>query len=267
MLKIGINPVALAIGSFEIRWYGIMVALAVVTGIAVPVLLARKRDVGVTRDEILSIAVWAIIGGIVGARLIHVINNWSYYISNPAEIVGGEGLGIFGAILGGTIVGVLYAKVKGIPVGHLVDTCSYGLISAQAVGRIGCTINGCCYGLPTSLPWGVVWTNPKTAAYSKGIVPPGTPVHPTQIYELIFDLVVLALIWKFRQRLNRPGTIYLAYISLYSFGRFFISFLRVNKTVLLGLQQAQVVSLLVITVAVPLMIYLYRKSFALGETR
>ncbi len=255
MIEIGIDPVAFAIGSFEIRWYGIMVALAVVTGVSVPILLARKEGIGITGNQVLSVAIWAIPGGIIGARLIYVINNWGYFIANPASIVGGEGLGIFGAILGGTITGVIYARITGIPVGRLTDACAFGLILAQTVGRIGCTINGCCHGFQTSLPWGFVYTHLNTYCAF-----PGQAVHPTQVYELLFDLVVFALIWGLRNRLRVPGTIYLTYISVYSFGRFFISFLRLNEPVLLGLQQAQIVSLLVIVVAVPLMIYLYKKS-------
>ncbi len=258
-MEIGIDPILFEIGSLEVRWYGIMVALAVLTGVAVPMLLARKEGIGrVTQNNILSMAIWAVPGGIIGARLIHVFDRWSYFMDNPGEIVGGEGMGVFGAILGGTIVGVMYAKIRGIPIGRLCDVCAFGLILAQAVGRIGCTLNGCCYGTSTDLPWGTMWTHPDSYGFEETFAK-GVAVHPTQIYELLFDLLVFAFLWLIRKKIRPPGAIYLIYISVYSLGRFLISFLRTNEDAFLGLQQAQVVSLIVIIVAIGLLVYLYRK--------
>ncbi|MFO8101761.1 MAG: prolipoprotein diacylglyceryl transferase [Dehalococcoidia bacterium] len=258
-MEIGIDPILFEIGSLEVRWYGVMVALAVLTGVGVPVLLARKEGIGnITQNNILSVAIWAVPGGIIGARLIHVFDRWSYFMDNPGEIVGGEGMGIFGAILGGTIVGVLYARIRGIPIGRLCDVAAFGLILAQAVGRIGCTLNGCCYGTPTDLPWGTMWTHPDSYGFN-GTFAKGVSVHPTQIYELLFDLLIFAFLWSIRKRIRPPGALYLIYISTYSLGRFLISFLRTNEEAFLGLQQAQVVSLIVLVVAVGLIGYLYRK--------
>jgi len=242
------------IGSLEVRWYGIMVALAVIVGVAVPVLIARREGVGnITQNQILSVAVWAVPGGVVGARLIHVFDEWGYFMDHPGEIVGGEGMGVFGAILGGTLVGVLYARIKGIPVGRLCDVSAFGLLLAQAVGRIGCFLNGCCYGTETGLPWGVTWTHPDSYG------PVADPVHPTQLYELLFDLVLAALLWTFRKRVRPAGALYLIYISAYAAGRFLISFLRENEEAFWGLQQAQVVSIVVLIVAVGLLIHVYRQ--------
>ena len=253
-MEVGIDPVLFSIGSHEVRWYGIMVALAAIVGITVCALLARKEGLGnITQNQILSLAIWAVPGGIIGARLIHVFDEWSYFADHPGEIIGGEGMGIFGAILGGTLAGVIYARVKRLPIGQLCDICAFGLIVSQAIGRIGCFLNGCCYGSSTDLPWGTVWTH--TNSYG----PPVGAVHPTQLYELLFDLAVFALLWGIRKRINPPGALYLIYISIYSAGRFLISFLRENEAAFIGLQQAQVVSLIVLIVATGLLIYLYRK--------
>lgn len=266
-MNIGVDPVALGIGSFEIRWYGIMVALAVLVGVWIPLRLARRwGGIELTQSQLLGVAVWGVIGGIIGARLIHVFDEWSYFVEHPGEIIGGAGLGIFGAILGGTLFGVIYAKTRGFPIGRLCDIAAYGLISAQAIGRIGCTLNGCCYGTPTDLPWGTAWTDPDSDGFAATALI-GEKVHPTQIYELLWDLVVLVLIWKLRHRVKRPGAIYLTYISAYSIGRFGISFWRENEEAFLGLQQAQVVSLAVLAIAVGLLVYIYRKPAAdRGET-
>ncbi len=259
-MEIGIDPVLFEIGSLEVRWYGVMVALAVLVGVTVPALLARKEGLGgITQNQIVSMAIWAVPGGIIGARLIHVFDRWSYFADHPLEIFGGAGMGIFGAILGGTLVGVLYARVKGIPVGRLCDVCAFGLLLAQAVGRIGCTLNGCCYGTATDLPWGTMWTNRHSDGFNDTAAS-GISVHPTQLYELIFDLCVFAFLWFIRKKIGPPGALYLIYISIYSLGRFFISFLRVNDEAFLGLNQAQVVSIVVLVIAVGWLVYLYRKQ-------
>jgi phosphatidylglycerol:prolipoprotein diacylglycerol transferase len=258
-MNIGIDPVAFSIGSIEVRWYGIMVVLAILVGVWVPLRLAKKwGGVNLSQDQLLGVAILGVIGGVIGARLIHVFDEWSYFMDHPGEIIGGEGLGIFGGILGGTLFGAVYAKIKGFPVGRLCDLAAFGMILAQAVGRIGCILNGCCYGTPTDLPWGTRWTNPDSEGFADTFNS-GVRVHPTQIYELLWDLVVFALIWSLRHRAKRPGVIYLIYISAYSIGRFTISFWRENENAFLGLQQAQVVSLAVLAVAIGLLVYLYRK--------
>ena len=259
MIEIGIDPVIVTIGSFELRWYGIMVALAVLVGVSVPMILAKREGVGgITRNQILSIAVWAVPGGVVGSRLLYIIDVW-VTTGSPGVIFSGEGATIFGAILGGTLAAIIAAKVMGISIGRLANIVALGLPLAQATGRIGCTLNGCCYGKPTSLPWGVVWTHPNSYAYHDTFLS-AVAVHPTQDYELIWDLLVFTMIWLLRKRLMKRGwTLYLLYISVYSFGRLFISLLRVNEPFLFGLQEAQTISLLVLVVAVPLLIYLLRK--------
>ncbi|MBT9148889.1 MAG: prolipoprotein diacylglyceryl transferase [Dehalococcoidia bacterium] len=260
MIEFGVNPILFAIGPFELRWYGIMIVLAVITGISMTVIMAKREGVGnITRYQIVSIAIWVIPGGIVGSRLLHIIDMW-VTTGNPGPLLGGEGATIFGAILGGTLAASIAAWVMGISIGHFANIVALVLPLGQAIGRVGCTLNGCCYGEPTALPWGVVWTHPNSYAYRDTFLA-GVAVHPTQVYEIIWNvLFVFAAVWLLRKRLLRRGwTLYLLYISVYSFGRFFITFLRVNEPFLFGLQQAQVVSLLVLAIAIPLLVYLLRK--------
>ncbi len=254
-MDIGVDPVLFNLGSIEIRWYGVMVALAVLFGVSASAMLAKREGLGnITQNQVLSVAIWAVPGGVIGARLIHVFDEWSYFVDHPGDIIGGEGMGIFGAILGGTLTAVLYARIVGIPIGRLCDVGAFGLLVAQAIGRIGCFLNGCCYGTTTDLPWSTVWTHPDSYG------PIVEAVHPTQIYELLFDLVIFGLIWGLRHRVKIPGVIYLIYISAYSIGRFTLSFWRENEEAFLGLQQAQLVSLAVLAIAVGLLIYIYRKE-------
>ena len=122
-------------------------------------------------------------------------------------------------------------------------------MQAQAVGRLGCTLNGCCYGLPTSLPWGVVYTHPNSFA------PIGVAIHPTQIYEIIYNLIAFGVLLKLRGRLKPDGSLFLIYLVLYSIWRFSISFLREESPFLFGLPQAQVIAIIVLVITVPILAY------------
>jgi len=258
---IGINPILFSIGSFEIGWHGIFVVIAVIVGIGLSVWFARGA--GIKREVIYSISPWAIIGGIIGARLIHVVDYLgSTYIYNPVRIFEfWFGLSIFGAILGGTLAVFIYTRIRRISLGRLADGVAPALILAQAVGRIGCTINGDAYGAQTSWPWAFVYTHPNAAATTVL----GVPGHPSPLYEIIWDLIVFAVLWRLRGRLKPDGSLFLLYLSLYSFGRFLIEFSRaVNRYQISAgvLHEAHFIALLVMAICIPLLIYRMRRARA-----
>ncbi len=261
-IEIGIDPILFSIGSLEIGWHGLMVVLAVIVGIGLSLWLARGA--GIKREAIYSIAPWAIIGGIIGARLIHVIDYLgSTYISDPKLIFEQffYGLSIFGAILGGTLAVFIYTRIRHISLGHLADTIAPVLLLAQAVGRIGCTINGDAYGTPTSWPWAFVYTHPSASASI------GVPTHPSPVYEIMWNLLVFVVLWRLRGRLKPDGSLFLLYLSLYSFGRFFIEFTRAVTQAQINvgvLHESHFIALLVLAVCVPLLIYRTRRARALG---
>ena len=203
-------------------------------------------------DLLFSMAIWAVPGGIIGARLVHVIDYWSYYLANPAAILAfwQGGLAIWGGILGGTITGVIFARVKRFPLAPYADLAALGMILAQAIGRIGDIINGEHISSVTGLPWGVVYTHPNSPGFGL------PPVHPAVAYELLMDLVIFGLLWKLRGRIRPDGSLFLVYFTLYSVGRVFLSFLRLDSnTVFLSLSQPQWISILVLAVTIPLLIY------------
>ena len=256
-IRIGINPDLFDIGSLTIGWHGIMVVLAVIVGVAVPLWLAKGTKID--RETIYAIAPWAVLGGIVGARLIHVLDSLDVYTDDPLLAIKfwEGGVSIFGAILGGTLAGVTCAKLKGISAGGLADLVAPGLILAQAVGRVGCTLNGDAYGTATSLPWGASYTHPVAASTTELAPYVG---HPVPVYEIIWDLMIFALIWKLRGRLRPDGSLFMIYLSLYSFGRFFLSFLRGGEEGVLGpLHQAHIIAIVVFAVCVSLFIYWMRQ--------
>ena len=255
MFTIGVNPVAFTIGSLSVRWYGIMVALAVVALLVVTI--REGKRLGISQDVVYTSFIAGTIGGVVGARLFHVVDYWEFYSHHVSEIIGFAGLALYGAVIGAVLAVVLYLwRIKYLwgKAVLIVDAVAVGAPLAQAIGRVGCTINGCCYGLPTSLPWAVVYTNPDSFCGSLGV-----PIHPTQIYFLLWNLVVFSVVWFMRDRLKPHGSLFLLYLSLYAVGDFSLRFFRVNDIFLFGLQEGQVISLAILVVAVPWLIVRMRR--------
>ena len=244
MITININPVAFKLfGVLPVTWYGIMVVLAVVAVIALAVLEARR--VGLAEEHIYSVALWGIIGGILVSRLLHVIDKWDYYMANPRQIIGFAGLTVYGAVFGALLAVLIYCWVKKLPFWQIGDVVAPGAIVGQAIGRIGCFINGCCYGLPTSLPWSVAYTNPAS------FCPLGESFQPTQIYHLIWNLIGFSILWSLRRRLKPQGSLFLLYLALYAAGDLSIRFVRVGEPFLFGLQQAQLIGIAILVITVP----------------
>jgi len=147
MIEIGVNPVAF----WQVRWYGILVALGILV-LVLWLVWHVQKDKRISVDSVLVAALVGIPSGVIVSRLIHVIDLWDYYSRNPGEIIGGEGLTIWGAILGGTIGIWITSRFTKFKFGYFADVLAPGLILAQIIGRIGCTINGCCYGDECTLP-------------------------------------------------------------------------------------------------------------------
>ena len=274
VIPIGMDPNIFAFGPFLLSWHGFFTFVAV----AVAVFLVQRWGTreGLNSDGILSVAVWSIIGGIVGARVLHIIDFWGpFYSHNPLSVfyVWQGGIAIFGAILGGFAGGSLYIIIRnsdwflrvwgklfrfaGEPnkaplpsIGRLADIAAPALLVAMSIGRIGDIINGEHFASFTNLPWGVIYTHPD----SPGLGRPAS--HPAVAYEMLFTLASLLVIWPMRRRLRPPGMVFALYLALYSTGRFFISFLREESvTYFLGLNEAQIVALVVVAVTVPLLVY------------
>ena len=274
-ISIGINPNLIDAGPITLSWHGLLTFVAVAVAVW---LVARwgAKD-GMIVDSIYSVAVWAIIGGVIGARLLHVIDFWDeVYRDDFFSVfsVWSGGIAIYGAIIGGFIGGAAYIMIRNsewflamwrtvfpfmgeahkanLPgIGRLADITAPALLLAQAIGCLGDIINGEHFSKVTDLPWGVIYTN----ANSPGIFRP--PTHPTVGYELIFDLVLLAAIWPLRDRLRPHGMFFTLYLATYSIGRFFLSFLREEFNEYFGgnLNEAQVVAIIVVIFTVPLLVW------------
>ena len=255
-IVINIDPVIFHLGAFELRWYSLTIMLAIVAAVLIMAHQGKKK--GIAPGEIYSLTLWVVISGMVGARLFHVIDQWEYYAGNPLQILQLQqgGLAIWGALAGGGLALILSARSRHLSLGRLVDAVAPGLLVAQIIGRFGCIINGDAYGGITSLPWAFIYTHPNA------LIPPnlfGLPTHPYPVYEIIWNAISLLVILRLGRRFKKDGLVFLSYLSLYSGGRFVLTFVRQENITLLRLQQAQIIALLTIAASIVLMVYLSKK--------
>ncbi len=256
---IDINPVIFKIGPLEVSWYGLMVALAVVTVVGWVAWQNGKSRL-ISYDAVFMAAIVGIPSGVVFSKLLHVINAWSFYQKNPAQIFSGQGLTIWGAVLGAALGIWIYSKIsKQFRFTLFADMIAPGIILSQAIGRIGCTFNGCCYGIESSCPVSVIYNNPDSFA------PNGIPVLPTQVFEIVFNLLVFGILLLLRGHFKKEGTLFYIYLFIYAAWRFGIDFIREGSPFLFGLHEAQVIGILVMLITFPLIIY--RNGWVRKSTR
>lgn len=244
MIRIGISPIAFTLFGVSVRWYGVMIALGVLV-IVLWMLREVRRGANLSTDTIITAAVVGIPSGVIISRLLHIIDLWEFYRQNPSMILGFEGLTIYGAVLGATLGIWVYSRFSHFRFGYFADLVAPAVVLAQAFGRVGCLLNGCCYGTETTLPFGIIYTS--SACYA----PLGVPLQPTQIYEIAYLLAIFGVLLGLRGRLKPDGSLFLVYLSLYSLWRVGIDFLREGTPFLLGLHQAQVIGIIVLAIAVP----------------
>ena len=257
MIEIGIDPNIIDVGNFVLSWHGFLSFIAVAVAVVLTAKLAPKH--GISSDDVYAVATWAILGGVIGARLLHVIDEIDFYADNPEKIleVWNGGIAIWGGVLGGWAGGWIYASRVGIVRGRLADVTAPGLLLAMAIGRGGDIINGEHLADATSLPWAFVWTDLSSISYQEHLDPITGVIagsHPAVVYEAMLDLTVVALaLWVLPKLLRPDGMVFAASLALYSFGRVFILIFHDYNTWFLGLNEAQVVSIGVLLVTVPIL--------------
>lgn len=223
------DPIAFSLAGFDIRWYGIIMATAILSSFMV---VKRQMDAkGYHDDLVYDLALWVIPTAILGARMWYVLFNLDYYSSDwiQAFNIRGGGMAIHGGVIGGVLAGWIFCKVKKCPFFEFADYVAPALILGQAIGRWGNYMNGEAHGGPTDLPWAMVIE--------------GISVHPTFLYESIWNLIGFALLWHNREKYGGKGLIFAAYMVFYSIGRFFIEGLRTDSLMVGPFRTAQLVSL------------------------
>ncbi|MDD2481387.1 MAG: prolipoprotein diacylglyceryl transferase [Lutispora sp.] len=242
------NPVAFEIFGISIRWYGILISSGMLLGIFLAYYEAKKQ--GYNPDDIIDLALWAIPAALIGARLYYVAFQWEYYKGDILKILNTRegGLAIHGGLIAAVIAGYLFTKAKNLPFWKTADIMAPSIALGQAIGRWGNYINGEAHGGATSLPW--------------GIMVDGIRVHPTFLYESIWNLCLFLFLILYRRNKKFNGEIFLLYGIIYSAGRFWIEGLRTDSLMFMGMRTAQIISVLIIVLGLLMYFSMRRKSQA-----
>lgn len=240
------NPIAFKIFGIEIAWYGILISTGIFLGILIATMRAKKENLN--EDIILDLALVAVPLAVIGARIYYVIFKWDYYGKNLSHIIRIRegGLAIHGAIIAGVLAGYLFCRYKSISFWKMADICAPSLILGQAIGRWGNYFNQEAYGRPTNLPWAIEID--------------GVMVHPTFLYESLWNLGVFIFLMLYTKKKKFEGQIFLYYLILYSVGRFFIEGLRTDSLMFGPFRIARLISVASIIGGLILMKILNKKD-------
>jgi phosphatidylglycerol:prolipoprotein diacylglycerol transferase len=249
------HSMLLKIGPITIYSYGFMLMLAFLAGTLVATSMARRR--GIAPETILDLVAYLLIAALIGARALYVFLNWDHFHDHLGEIgkIWTGGLTYHGGLLGAMLAGAWFCRRRRLPFLVLADLLMPSLALGYAIGRIGCFLNGCCYGAPTDLPWACQFHEPPVTG------PLTPPSHPTQLYSSLINLGIFGLLWLLARRATRPGQLFFSYLALYSIYRFGIEFLRKGYTAQVwfaGLTQAQVGSIAILLLSLALLAWVSR---------
>ena len=258
-------PTLFRIGPVDVHTYGTLLMV----GFVAAILLSRRqaRRLGLPADLPLDLGVWVLVAAVVVARGMFVALSWEYYSARPTEVVyiwRQSGLSFHGGLLGGVLAGALFSWRRGVSFWTIADMVAPGIALGYGIARFGCLLNGCCYGVPTKLPWGMEFPRFPDSLITTG------PSHPTQIYAALGSFAILAVLLWARRRLAVPGQLFLLYLMLYSVLRSGIEVLRKGATAqqaIDGLTQAQVASAVIFVAGLLAFIWLGRTGRNRGEDR
>jgi phosphatidylglycerol:prolipoprotein diacylglycerol transferase len=258
-ITIGIDPVIFELGAFEMRWY----SLAIMVSIFVAVWFIQRefRRKGLDQTNYGNMAIIAIAGGIIGARVFHLLDRLDYYLDNPGKMLDFQsgGLAIYGAVVGGFIGVALGCWIYKVSFLKTIDAVAPGLVLAQAIGRFGCIINGDAWGAKTDSPFAFVYTNPDSFIPDRLL---NQPTHPYPVYDMLMNFAIFGLLIWLRKRPNPlpDGALFAIFVGLYGLVRFFLTYVREENVWFWGLQQAQVIALIGMVLAAVSLVYLLRNG-------
>ncbi len=265
-------PKLFQIGPIPVYSYGLMLGLSFI--VASYLLSKEFKRKKMDENAAINITFIALIGGVAGAKLLYIIEEWSSISSLPSgKLFSTEGLfspaGLtwYGGLILAVILIYIYTRIKKIPFLRVADATAPGMAIGYGIARIGCHLSGDGdYGLPVSefaswVPWGTDYskgTLPPSIAFHGtdiakkfgGMVPDNTLCHPTPIYELIFGIIILAILWKYRKKFLNDGKLFGLYLILTSIARLLVEFIRLNPRIMFGLSEAQLISIVLIFVGV-----------------
>ena len=215
-------PVLLKIGPISIFTYGFFIAVGFLTGIFLATKEAKRQ--GEDHEKIMDLCFYVLIAAILGSRLFYVATSPEVFLKDPVEIlkIWNGGLVFYGGFIAALVTGVIYLKVKNIPVWKTADIMAPSVAIAHFFGRIGCFFAGCCYGKYCDLPWAVTFN------HSDSLAPTGIPLHPTQLYEALGNLAIFLFLFFFRKHKKYDGQLFWLYVLIYGITRSFIETFRAD---------------------------------------
>lgn len=255
-------PTLFAIGPVTLYTYGVLLAAAYLLGLRLAMRRAATR--GLDQARILDLGIYIIIAALVGAKLLLLVTDFQTFRQDPRELVtlvrsGGV---FYGGLILAVGVALWYIRRARLPLWVTCDAFAPGIALGHVIGRFGCFFAGCCYGKPTSEPWGITFTNPFAAA-NVG-TPLGVPLHPTQLYEAGAEfLILLVLLVTERKGKAYAGRTFWLYMLLYAISRFIIEIFRGDERGNVGvLSTSQFISVLLAPLAIAMLVYLSRHVVA-----
>ncbi len=271
IIKIGISPVAFNLGSLSVHWYGILYVVAFIVAYqfgARPHMLKR----GASLDQVERLAGWAILFGLIGARLYYDVQTLSA-MRTPLDwiAVWNGGMAFYGALVAATLTILFLGWRWHLPLWSVVDAGALFAVVGQPIGRIGNVINGDILGGPSNLPWATAYTNPNavlqsTAQVHYSLCVPGscTAYQPAGAYEGLATIVILIALLLLRRRGVRPGVLFITYFALYAISQFGLDFVRESEPIVwLGMKELQLTAIVAFVIGMPTLILLWRRSAAL----
>ena len=256
------HPKLLELGPVSIYTYGLLLAIAFLAGLSLAGRRARRQ--GLNPERVLDLGIYIIISAVIGGKLLLLLTDFRQFADHPSELFSlAQSGGVFyGGLILAVLVSVWYIRRHHLPLWRTCDVFAPGIALGHAVGRVGCLMAGCCYGRPTSAPWGIVFTDAFAASYV------GTPLHvhlhPTQLYESAAELLILAALLALEKRGRAfGGRTFWAYVLLYAVARFIIEFFRGDdRGMVLGLSTSQFISLILAPLAIAMLVWLGRRREA-----
>ena len=248
------------LGPVTVYTYGVLLAAAYLLGLQLAIVRARKRELDATR--VMDLGIYIIISALIGAKLLLLITDFKAFTANPRELLtlARSGGVFYGGLILAVTVALVYIRRVGLPLWTTCDVFAPGIALGHVVGRFGCFFAGCCWGKPTTLPWGITFTDPFAA--SNVGTPLNVSLHPTQLYEAGAEFLILVLLLS-TERFGRrfAGRTFWLYMLLYAVSRFMIEFFRDDPRGSLGpLSTSQFISVLLAPLAVVMLVYLARRA-------
>src|SRR5881296_3969480 len=253
-------PRLFELGSITVYTYGVLLAAAYLLGLKLAMVRASRR--GLDAGRVLDLGIYIIISALIGAKLLLLVTDFSTFRNDPKELLtlARSGGVFYGGLILAVVVALWYIRRAGLPLWTTCDVFAPGIALGHVVGRFGCFFAGCCYGKPTTKPWGITFTDPFAA--SNVGTPLGIPLHPTQLYEAGAELLIL-IILLVTERKGRPfpGRTFWLYMLLYAISRFIIEFYRGDPRGSVGMfSTSQFISIILAPLAIVMLVRLSRAT-------